>query len=107
MCILDLNLKQWLELWLDIEKFKTCVLISWLEIINAKKMILSAFTEGREKVRLWIITTNNILQITRKISFLTSNTLRTRNGFISKKVKTCKGIIRVNGYVSVGKPYAY
>ena len=65
------------------------------------KTIFSAFTAGTEKVRVWIITTNNILHITRKISFLSSNTLITRNGFISKKVKTCKGIIRVNKYVSV------
>ena len=62
---------------------------------------LSTFTEGTENVRIWIITTNNILQITRKITFLSSNTLTTRNGIISKKVKTCKGIIRVNKYVSV------
>ena len=68
---------------------------------------LSIFTEGTENVRIWIITTNNILQITRKISFRSSNTLITRNGFISKKVKTCKGIIRVNEYVSVKKKLMY
>ena len=69
--------------------------------MSGKKLKVSTFTEGTEKVRVWIIITNNILQITRKISFLSSNTLITRNGFISKKVKTCKGIIRVNKYVSV------
>ena len=69
--------------------------------MSGKKIKLLPFTEGTENVRVWIITTNNILQITRKISFRSSNTFITRNGFISKKVKTCKGIIRVNKYVSV------
>ena len=85
---------------------KRFVLTSYVKNMKVKKK-LSTFAEGTEKVRVWIITTNNILRITRKISFLSSNTLTTRNDFISKKVKTCKGIIRVNGYVSVGKPYAY
>ena len=69
--------------------------------MSGKETKLSPFAKGTKNVRVWIITTNTILQITRKISFPSSNTLITRNGFISKKVKTCKGIIRVNKYVSV------